>query len=288
MTDSNHLRYDTGEGGLRRAILTGQGAQAHVYLHGAHVAHWQHADGKPVLWMSKHSMFEPNQPIRGGVPVCMPWFGAHPNNPALPNHGFARLREWQVDDAHVDTDGATVIVLSLRADEQTRQLWPHDFVFRHTISCGRQLRMTLAAENIGHAPFTITEALHSYFAVGDVRHIRVTGLEGAPYLSKVEGGTLSNDGPITITGETDRVYMNTEATCELHDPVMNRRIIVSKHDAQSTVVWNPWVEKTKAMPDFGDNEWPGMLCIETANVLDNAVIIRPGQSHTMTATIDVG
>ncbi len=287
MTDTPHLRYETGEGGLRRAVLTGQGAEAHVYLHGAHVTHWQPAGAKPVLWMSERSMFRDGEPIRGGVPVCLPWFGPDPHDTTLPNHGFARMSQWQVDESHVNGDGAAVITLSMRPNEQAAKRWPNNFVFRHTITCGRQLRMTLSVENTGRDPITITEALHSYFAVGDVRQISVTGLEGATYLSKVEGGVKTQDGPIAIVGETDRVYMNNDATCELHDPVMNRRIIVSKKNARSTVVWNPWVNKSKAMPDFGDDEWPGMICIETANALDNAVTIAPGASHAMTAMIDV-
>jgi D-hexose-6-phosphate mutarotase len=147
--------------------------------------------------------------------------------------------------------------------------------------------MALEVHNTGSSPLVFEEALHTYFAVGDIRRVSIEGLEATDYLDKVGGITKRSQGPnpVTFTGETDRVYLNTRATCVAHDPAGGRNISAAKDGSNATVVWNPWTAKAKAMPDFGDDEWPGMLCIETANVADVAVTVQPGQAHTMTAVV---
>ena len=262
-------------------MLTHGESSAHVYMLGAHVSHFQPPGHEPVLWMSAHSDFLPGSPIRCGVPVCVPWFAMREDRPDLPNHGFARTRPWRVVDA-----GRASVMLELTGDDETRAMWPHEFVFRMHVELDDALTMALTVQNTGNEPVTVTEALHSYFHVADVRRVSVTGLEGVPYYSKVEGGTHCSDQPITIDAETDRVYARTAATCVLHDPVSDRRITIVKTGSATTVVWNPWVDKSRAMPDFGDDEWPGMLCIETANALDDAITIEPGSSHMMAARIE--
>jgi glucose-6-phosphate 1-epimerase len=164
-----------------------------------------------------------------------------------------------------------------------RKFSPHAFTARFTATIGETLAMELAVTNAGGAPMTFTEALHTYFAVGDVRQTRVSGLEGVEYFDKVIGAPArKGDGPVTFTGETDRVYFNTKSTCTIDDPVFGRRITVEKSGSESTVVWNPWIDRAKALPDFGDDEWPAMVCIETANTKYNAAItLQPGATHTM-------
>ena len=281
------LKFERGEGGLIRAAITTPQADAHVYLHGAHVTHYHPHQQAPLLFMSSKSLFEDGKPIRGGVPVCFPWFGPKKDDPSAPAHGFARLREWTVESSAKADDGSVQLVLALASDEATRKWWLHDFRAKLTVTVGAELRMALEVQNTGSEPLTFEEALHTYFAVGDVRRVSVEGLEATDYLDKVGGLTKRNQGPnaVTFTGETDRIYLNTRATCVAHDPAGGRNISVAKDGSNATVVWNPWIAKAKAMPDFGDDEWPGMLCIETVNVGDFAVTVQPGQGHTMTAVV---
>jgi len=282
------VRFEAGQGGLTRLVVDTPQAQAHVYLLGAHVTHWQPVGTKPVMFVSEKSWFEQGNSIRGGVPVCYPWFGTNEKDESLPNHGFARLNEWTVQLVTLDPAGRVVIELSFASNDETKRLWPHDFEVRHTITIGSTLTMALKTRNTGRSPFTITEALHTYFLVSDVKQVSVAGLEGVQYLSKVEGGTYTQpDEPIQFTQQTDRVYNNTVAPCMLHDPSWDRLITIDKAGSASTVVWNPWTEKAAAMPDFGDDEWPNMVCIETANALSDAVTVEPGATHEMQATLAV-
>lgn len=284
----DNVSFDRGEGGLTRMHLHGQGAAAQVYLHGAHVTHWRPKDCQPVLWMSKKSWFEPGEPIRGGVPLCLPWFGQNADAPDAPNHGFARLHAWQVTDTTINSDGSVSATLAFEPDDSIAIAWPHPFAATLTVTVGESLTIALSVTNRDDKPMTFTEALHTYFAVGDVRDIVITGLEGARYTSKVEGGTFDQgDEPIRFKGMVDRVYTDSEATCLLEDPGLNRQITVAKRGSKSTVVWNPHEEKAEAMPDFGDDEWPGMVCIETANALNNAVTLGAGATHTIEARISV-
>ena len=282
------VAFEAGQGNLTRIVITAQDAVAHVCTLGAHVTHWQPEGHEPVLWLSGRSWFEPDKPIRGGVPVCLPWFNVKPDEPDAPRHGLARTMTWQVVSAEHNDDSSASVTLELQSDDETLAVWPHPFTFRHQITVGEELTMSLTVSNPGDRPLVFTEALHSYFNVGDVRKATVTGLERAPYINTVGGEARQAAGdphPVTFTGETDRVYTGTTSTCILHDPVLGRQIAIQKSGSHSTVVWNPWVAKASAMEDFGDDEWPGTLCIETANIADDAVVLVPGACHTMTAGI---
>lgn len=273
------VTIESGNGGLDRLAIATNLAQAHIYLLGAHVSHFQPRGHEPVLFMSDASWFEVGKPIRGGVPVCFPWFGQHASDPSLPNHGTVRQVLWTLDSVTRDNQGVVTAALSLATDR---------FRIVHRVRVADTLRMELEVTNTGSDVFEFEEALHTYFAVSDVRQISIEGTQGLPYLSKVEGGMKQQPNePIRITAETDRVYTNTTATCVIHDPGLRRRIVNEKTNSQTTVIWNPWVAKSKAMPDFGDDEWPGMMCIETANARENAVRLPPGQSHTMAALVRV-
>ena len=219
--------------------------------------------------------------------MIFPWFGPRAGRADSPAHGFARTLPWDVESLTFDEAGNVSLTLRLDPNDATRAHWPHDFVLRHRIAFGAKLDMQLEIENTSGAPFVFEEALHTYLAVSDVRHVSVTGLGNTAYLDKVDALQRKQQGaePIRITGETDRIYLNTRATCVLDDPGLSRRIAVEKSGSDATVVWNPWIAKAKAMPDFGDDEWPAMLCIETANTGENAITLAPGATHTMRATL---
>jgi D-hexose-6-phosphate mutarotase len=282
------VALDSGNGGLPRLTVVNALARAEVYLHGAHVTAWQPTGHDPVIWMSRASQWSATKPIRGGVPICFPWFGPHPTDTSAPAHGFARLADWTLVEAR-DVAGATHLVLELAPAAPPSALRPYTFTARYRVTVGSSLTLSLEVLNTGTDAFPFEEALHTYFAVQDIRGVHISGLEEADYLDKVGGTTKRNQGrdPIRFTGETDRVYLQTQATCTIHDPGLRRRIVVAKDASDATVVWNPWVAKAAAMPDFGDDEWPGMVCVETANANVHGVTLAPGARHTMTATIDV-
>ncbi len=265
-------------------------ATARLYVDGGHIAQYQPAGAEPLLFLSRESKLVPGTAIRGGVPICFPWFGPKAGDPAAKMHGFARIVDWELEATAQEADGSVTVVLLLQSSAHTRALWPHDFTLRHRVNIGAALRMTLETHNSGPAPFTFETALHTYFAVADVREVQVTGLEGASYLDKTDGGKLKTlgDAPLRFDAETDRVFANHRGTCVIDDRAGGRKIVIEKSGSDTTVVWNPWIAKAAAMADFGDDEWPKMLCIETANTGANAVTLAPGATHAMTAVVRLG
>ena len=270
-------KFEQGQGGLPRLAVATEQCTAHLYPYGAHVTHWQPEGHRPVLFMSAKSWFEEGKPIRGGVPVCFPWFGKRADDPDAPQHGLARLRRWDVVATRELDDGTVRIELATQVDP---------FAVVHRVELGAALTMSLIVRNASAGEASYTAALHSYFAVSDIRQVEVTGLEHAAY-RQFGAEHRQGEAPIRFEGETDRLYTNTPATCVLHDAGWARRIVVSKEGSRSTVVWNPWVDKARALPDFGDDEWPRMLCIETANIAENAVTLGAGAEHTMAARVEV-
>jgi glucose-6-phosphate 1-epimerase len=269
-------RIEEGRGGLPKVSIASELATAEIYLHGAHLTHFQPRGSKPILFMSAESQFDPAKPIRGGVPVIFPWFGPKAGAPESPMHGFARIRSWQLEAYEVQSDGRVRVALGLASEDTT---------LRMSFWVGRSLEMELEVSS--GAPLTFEEALHTYLRVGDVREIRIDGLDEVEYIDKVDSLKRKKQpaGGIRIAGETDRIYLDTRSTCTVHDPVLGRTLTVEKENSGTTVVWNPWIAKARAMPDFGDEEWPGMVCIETANVGAGAIRLDPGQSHRMRARI---
>jgi glucose-6-phosphate 1-epimerase len=279
-------------GGMPAVWIEGQKADASgtVYLHGAHVAAWRPRGFDEVIFVSKDSSWQADKPIRGGVPVIFPWFGERPNPPAnvpSPMHGFARLRSWDLESIEKKPAGV-VVTLSLKNDAATMATWPHEFLLRHRITFGEQLIMALEITNTGKQPFTADEAQHTYFSVGDVRQVQVHGLDGITYIDKVDGFKEKKQaGDIKVTGETDRIYLDITGPVTIDDQSRNRRITVQKENSRVTVVWNPWIDRAKAIADLGDNEWPEMICAETCNASKFPITVAPGQTHRMTTTISV-
>ena len=279
---------DKGEGGLDRARVAGPRGEAEVYLQGAHVTRWQpRGAAAPVLFVASRAVFAPGKAIRGGVPLIFPWFGPHATDKSKPMHGFARARPWRVTATDSAPDGTVNIELGLDDDAATRALWPHPFRARYRVTVGDALGMALEVVNTGPTPFTFEAALHTYLTVSDVRTAGVRGLENTAFIDKVDGFARKRhgSGPLTLTGETDRVFLGTRAACVVDDPGLRRRLTVDKTGSASTVVWNPWAAKCAEMADMGADDWRSMICVETANASDDAVTVAPGARHLMTATI---
>jgi D-hexose-6-phosphate mutarotase len=287
--------FREGPGGLLFAQIANDLGRASVCLQGAHLTEWQpRSQVAPVTFMSALAQYAPGKAIRGGIPICWPWFGAHPADAALPSHGFARAAQWQARDLVQLDSGATRVLLLLTESEKSLALWPHRFRLEYRITVGEMLELELATTNTGSEPFTFSEALHTYLRVGDIGSVQVLGLDGTNYADVAEGGRRHRQsGPVTFDGEVDRVFLDTEAPCTIVDPQLKRRIHIVKTGSRSTVVWNPGEIKAAKLADLGaapaaTGGWRQLVCIETANALDNRLTLDPGQSHRTAVQYRVG
>jgi glucose-6-phosphate 1-epimerase len=277
-----------GEGHLPKIRIRSAAASGEMYLHGAHVTAWRPAGAKEVLFLSPHSLYQDGIAIRGGVPICFPWFGNKADDPQAPAHGFVRTKTWHLESIEHKHDVVTVKMFT-ESSNNTKKWWPSDFRLSYRATFGQELALEVIVTNTGDAPLRFEEALHAYYSVGDVTKASVAGLDGTQYLDKTDSfREKPQQGEVVITAETDRVYLNTESKLYLSDPVLQRRIMVIKEDSRDTVVWNPWSEEAAAMKDLGEDEWKSMLCVEVANVGDNAVTLEPGEQHTMRARVKLG
>jgi glucose-6-phosphate 1-epimerase len=263
--------------GIVVASVSSAAAKAEISLYGAHVLSYTPSGGKDLLFMSSKSLFSVGKAIRGGIPICFPWFGPHATEKSFPIHGFARVSQWTLDSVR-EEEGSTILALSLSDSEETRKLWPHAFRLGLRISVGASLDMAMKVENPGKAAFSVSDALHSYFRVKAVKAVRVEGLDKLSYIDRVGERTVrKQSGPVAISGETDRVYLKSKAL-SITDPGLGRTILIERKSFPDAVVWNPWIDRSKAMADFGDEEYKSMICVEAASVFDNAILLEPGKS----------
>ena len=246
---------------------------------------YQSAHDAPLLWMSSAAKPAPNKSLRGGIPVCWPWFGAHPAQAAFPAHGFTRTAQWEVAASQALAEGSTRLTLELPQSAMPAGLWAYPCRLRLVVTAGKTLDLDLITENTGDAPFTITEALHTYFNISDIGDISIAGMEDCDYLDKVAGfERRTQRGAIWILSEVDRVYLDVERDSLIEDPGLGRRIRIQKQGSRTNVVWNPWVEKSAKMGDLGEDGYRTMVCVESANAASNAVSIPPGATHTLHVT----
>lgn len=279
-----------GPGGLPVLTVSTPACTGEVHLHGAHVTAWAPQGAQPVLWMSGQSHFDPDASIRGGVPICGPWFGPGRAGGREPAHGFLRLTRWTLADASAADDDAVTLVFAAGPEQTAGRPGADDYpglTARYTVTMGRTLELSLEV-TAGEAKMELEEALHAYLTVADITATTVEGLDGARYADKAPGGRAVNAqfGPVEFKRQTDRVYASTEPVAVV-DPGLRRRITVEKEGSASTVVWNPWDRKAAELEDFGDDEWTGMVCIEPANALNGHVKLEAGASHTITARFGV-
>jgi glucose-6-phosphate 1-epimerase len=258
-------------------------ANARLCLQGGQLLRWTPKGHEPVIWLSPQAVFTQGKAIRGGIPICWPWFGNHQLQTSFPAHGIARTAPWEVIATQKAGD-TTKLVLQLPISEAMQAYWPYSCQLQLALSVGECLTMELRTRNTGADPFTISEALHTYFAVSDITNISVNGLDAATYEDKVHGGRYTQAGPIKFEGETDRVYLNTTAVCEIVDKGFKRRVIIEKSGSQSTVVWNPWAEKSAAMADILQDGYLRFVCVESGNALENALTLAPGDTHVLGAS----
>ena len=268
------------------AYIETEMATAVISIYAAHPLSFQPRGERDLLWVSKKAIYESGKSIRGGIPIIWPWFGAHPTDSMKQSHGFARQMMWRVAETAVNHNNHLILKLALAESATTKAQWPHPFHLTLTIIVGDSLSVTLTIENQSDIDFSYTAALHTYFNISDIKNISISGLENAIYLDKLDElrPKKQSDG-IQFQSEVDRIYINTTAVCKINDSGFNRAILVSKQGSCSTVVWNPWIDKAKAMSDFGDDEYLNMVCVETANAANDLVTLAPHEKRSLTTTI---
>jgi len=276
-----------GNGGMPRVRITGAFGEGEMYLHGAHVTSWKPAGNDEVLFVSTKSRWQEGQAIRGGIPICFPWFRAKGNDAQAPAHGFARTKTWQVESI-VQNEGTVSVIMLTESDEQTRRWWPGEFRLIHRVTFGSELKLELVCRNTGTTPLRFEEALHTYNRVADVEQVHLQGLDTVGFLDNTDANQEKMQiGDVAIASQTDSAYMNTDSAVDLLDPRMRRQIRLQKDNSLTTVVWNPWRDGAAGLKDLGDGEWKQFLCVEASNILGAAVNLDPVQEYKMTAVLSV-
>jgi glucose-6-phosphate 1-epimerase len=285
-------RISEGNSGLARVQITGAFGEGEMYLHGAHVTSWKPAGNEEVLFVSTKSRWEEGQAIRGGIPICFPWFRGKSDDPHAPAHGFVRTKTWQlesiVEGKNSENENGVAVTMFTQSDEHTRKWWPGEFRLVHRVTFGSELRLELTCINTGTTPFRFEEALHTYNRIANIQDARVLGLDGVSYLDNTQSNKEKTQrGDVVIASPTDSAYCNTQNKVDLLDANKKRGIRLRKEYSLSTVVWNPWSEGAARLQDLGDGEWRQFLCVEASNILDAAIHLVPGQEHRMSAVLTI-
>jgi glucose-6-phosphate 1-epimerase len=271
-----------GNNGLEKVVLSSPHGTAEIYRLGATITRLA-IKGKEIIFVSAKSPWQVGKAIRGGVPICWPWFGPHPTDAKLPQHGPVRAREWTLAES-----GEHHATLSLTSSAETLAIWPQAFeVTLRVTLIPNGLTFALTSKNTGTTPFTFGDALHTYFNIGDIHKTTVSGLKGLKYVDKVDGLKVKEEAAekLALTGTTDRVYIGAKGPHVIESP--SARITVSKSGSADTVVWNPWDTLAEKMPDLSGNQWPGFICVEAVNTAEHLIPLAPGQSQVTSCTVEV-
>jgi len=258
-------------------------AEAKIALQGAHIFHYKAKNRPALLWLSETSFFKEGKAIRGGIPICFPWFGPHKTDASLPQHGFARTALWEVVLEEELDENSSHVQLQLTSDEESLKLWEYKFDVRLDIVVSSELTVTLTVTNTDTKAFEFTSALHSYFNVSDITNVSVEGLDGSNYIDSLTDKTYIQKGSLSISEEVDRVYFDSSNSIKLHDK--SNTIHLKQKGSNSLVVWNPWIEKAKKMVDMPDDGYKTMLCLETGNIGEDKIILKPKEVHLLEVII---
>jgi glucose-6-phosphate 1-epimerase len=273
------------EAGIPKVCISTPRCNGEMHLHGAQVTSWEPAGAEEVIFLSRQARWEEGKAVRGGIPICFPWFRAKADDSHAPAHGVVRTKVWMLESIEQNAGGITVS-MSTQSDPDTRRWWPADFRVLNRVTFGSELKLELTVSNTGAKPFRFEEALHTYYRVGDVRRVRVRGLDGVTFLDNTDSNKKKKqNGDVVISSPTDNAYMNSQNPLQLIDPVLNRSIQVTKQNSDSIVIWNPWAEGARALSDLGDDEWHDMVCVEGSNILGNAVELAPSANHKITVAM---
>lgn len=272
-----------GTNALQKVVITSGDSVVEIYRQGATITRYAKGS-REIIFTSASSFFQRGKAIRGGVPICWPWFGPHPSDPTAPQHGFVRAMEW---DVTATTDHSAT--LTIQSSPETKKHWPHEFKLVLTVTVDPQgLTFALTTTNTCQMPFTYGEALHTYFTVGDISQTTVSGFKGLSYLDKVDNMArkVETNDVANVTGETDRVYLGAKGPHVISSP--KGKITVSKSGSADTVFWNPWQKKAESLPDLAGGQWPCFVCVEAVNTGEHLITLSPGQSHTIECRVEPG
>lgn len=279
-TSTDFLCFKVDDSEIPIVEIKNKHGTALISLQGAHILSWIPAGGDEVIWLSEDAVFAKGKSVRGGVPICWPWFGPHESNADYPAHGFARTTGWHTFCTETLDDGSTRITFTTRPTDKNKAMWPPETEVDCKITVGEKLEIDLVTQNNGAEPIVIGQALHTYFKVGDVSKVLLHGLDDTDYLDKLEGFKRKiQHGPVVIDEEVDRIYLNTTSECVIEDKQLQRNIVINKCGSHSTVVWNPWQATAEKMGDLGKDGYKNMLCVESSNAAEDVVTIQPGKKY---------
>ena len=284
------ITHVAGNGDLPMIKVSNDYADALISVYAGQVLSFTPKGASDVLFVSDKAYYAQGKAIKGGVPICWPWFGADPEGKGRPAHGFMRNRMWSEWETRDNADGTTTVILGVESSPETLAIWPHAFRLAMEITVGKTLQLALVTQNTGDTAFNITQAMHTYFAVGDIAQTTVTGLEGTQYLDKAadgNGATKQQDGAITISSEVDCVYLGVPAALAIVDGAANRTIRITSSGNKTAVVWNPWAKIAAGMADLQADDYTRFVCVETTNAADDVVSVAAGGEFRLVAEYGV-
>jgi glucose-6-phosphate 1-epimerase len=281
LTETTHLARN--DAGVEFLVVSRPESEAIISMFGAHLIHFAQRDQHPWFWLSSEAVIDGSRGIRGGVPICWPWFGPSPERVGLgkPQHGFARTSLWQLDGIS-DYEESTLLHLSLQDSEASRAIWPHAFTLEYDLLISDDLTLMLTTRNESEKALTYSGALHSYFAVSAPASVAITGL-GTSYLDKLDQGREKNSGTFQLNEPIDRVYTQPETITRLE--AGSHHLTLEHGNADSIVVWTPWIDGAKAMNDVNDDAWTQMVCVETAITSTAGITVQPDNEHSLSVKI---
>ena len=279
------LKFVEKKGGFPLIKIDGPKAKATISVYGGQVLSFQPSnEPEELMFLSENAYYKEGKAIKGGIPVCWPWFGPDPEGLGRPSHGFVRNRLWNVLATETTADGEVQVTLGVEATGETREIWSESFEVAIAISIGDTLTVELITRNTGDRAFSITQALHTYFKVGNIQQVKVLGLEDLEYIDKPDGGAKKTQkGAVTFASEVDRIYTNVPNELAIEDAALGRKILISSTGSKTAVVWNPWVEISAKMADLQDEDYKRLVCVETANAADDVVEVSPNSEYRLVA-----
>jgi glucose-6-phosphate 1-epimerase len=286
---AGYVTFKEGPNGFPIALITTPHATAAITPYGAHLLSYRFtSDSDDLLFLSEKAIFREGTPIRGGVPICWPWFGPDPQSLGRSDHGLVRTRMWNVISSDLLPDQECSITFELTDTAETYALWPYRFSLTLKLTVGKSLTLELATKNLGDTPLELTQALHTYFSVGDITQMRIKGLEGFTYTDKTDHSREKpQKNAIRIDAETDRVYPTDGGDIVIHDDALNRTIRIESEGSHTAVVWNPWIRVCEQKADLNAEDYTKMVCVETANAGDDIITLQPDEDYTLKAVYSV-
>ena len=283
------LKFIQGAGGLPFIEVTTANSSALISVYAGQVLSFRPAgEMDDLMFLSEKAYYQTGKAIKGGAPVCWPWFGADPQGLGRPAHGFVRNRMWNVVATEITVSGAIRVILGLEDTPETIEIWPQSFTLMLEITVGKSLNLELVTRNTGAQLFPVTQAFHTYFKVGDISQVSVSGLEDTDYIDKVDNSALKKQiGPVVINEEVDRIYLGVRDELVINDIALKRRIRIRSGGSKTAVVWNPWAKISAEMADLQDNDYRNLLCVETTNAATDVVEVSPGRESRLVANYSI-